>query len=243
MGALNRQITVSKKAFEKRWNIQMSQSLQDAFNDILSNFSENEMDRNYSSEMNQFLKNDKGDVYYFDNFKYVFPRKIGNQSDIRVLNNSRGRDKFCCVKYNGQSIVVENYDLSRKSAEISSYFLTDEARDFIVNDFLKGDFGDFLLQLSGNNRSCIDRLHLGSKIVVKQENGNLVSYDINGNEIDNVPTNAGYRYSSETGRYIEGPSLYREIESKVNYYGLLDSTYSLTQETNSLENRGPRGNF
>ena len=50
-----------------------------------------------------------------------------------------------------------------------------------------------------------------------------------------------YRYSSETGRYIEeGPSLYREIESKVNYYGLLDSTYSLTQETNSLENRGPR---
>ena len=99
MGALNRQITVSKEAFEKRWNIQMSQSLQDAFNDILSNFSENEMDRNYSSEMNQFLKNDKGDVYYFDNFKYVFPREIGNQSDIRVLNNSRGRDEFCCVKY------------------------------------------------------------------------------------------------------------------------------------------------
>lgn len=240
MGALNRQISVSKQAFEKRWDIPMSQSLQDAFNDILSNFSENEMDRNYSSEMNQFLKNDKGDVYYFDNFKYVFPREIGNQSDVRALNNSRGRGEFCCIRSNGQSIVVENYDLSRESVEIASYFMTDEARDFLANDFLKGDFGDFLLQISGNNRSCIDRLHLGSKIVVKQEAGNLVSYDINGNVIDSVPTNAGQRYSSETGRYVEGASLYKEVESKVNYYALLDSTYYLTQDANSMENHGPR---
>lgn len=226
MGALNKQITVSKQAYEKRWDIPMSQSLQDAFNDILSNFSETEVDRSYSSEMNQFLKNDKGDIYYFDNFKYVFPRTIATQSDVRVLNNSRGRDEFCCVKYNGQSIVVENYDLSRKTSEISSYFITDEAREFIANDFLKGDFGDFLLQVSGNNISCIEKLHLGSKITVKQENGNLVSYDINGDVIDSVqPT---------------GMSFYAELESKVNYYGLLDSTYSLTQESVSVEHNSPR---
>lgn len=240
MGALNKQITVSKTAFEKRWDIPMSKSLQDAFNDILSNFSETEVDKSYSSEMNQFLKNDKGDVYYFDNFKYVFPRTIADQRDVRTLNNSRGRDEFCCVKYNGLSIVVENYDLSRSSAEIVSYFITDEARDFIANNYLKGDFGDFLLQISGNNKNCIDKLHLGSKIVVKQENDNLVSYDINGNVIDTVPSTPEFKYSEESGKYIQGQSFYSQLESKVNYYGLLDSTYSLTQEANSVENRGPK---
>lgn len=235
MVALNRQITVSKQAFEKRWDIPMSQSLQDAFNDILSNFSETEVDRSYGDEMHQFLKNDKGDTYYFDNFKYVFPRQISNQSEARVLNNSRGRDQFCCVRYNGLSIIVENYDV-KGVAEISSYFLTDDARALIASDYMKGDMGDFLLQISGNNQACIKKLHLGSKIMVKQENGNLVSYDINGNVIDTVPTNADSMYS----RTSSGISFYKELESKVNYYALLDSTYSLVNGTESVENKGPR---
>ena len=154
MAALNRQITVSRQAFEKRWDVPMSQSLQDAFNDILSNFSETEIDRSYGDEMHQFLKNDKGDTYYFDNFKYVFPKQIGNQSEVRVLNNSRGSDQFCCVRYNGSSIIVENYD-DYGVAEISSYFLTDDARALIYGDRLKGNMGYFLLQVSGNNQSCI----------------------------------------------------------------------------------------
>ena len=107
---------------------------------------------------------------YFDNFKYVFPRIIANKNDVRVLNNSRGTYKFCCVKYNGQSIVVEDYDLSQKSAKISNYFITDETREFIANEFLKGDFGEFLLQVSGNNIEYIKKLYLGSNITIKQEN-------------------------------------------------------------------------
>ena len=234
MGALNKQITVSKQAFEKRWDMPMSQSLQDAFNDILSNFSETEVDKNYSSEMNQFLKNGKGDIYYFDNFKYVFPRQISEESDARVLNNSRGRDKFCCVRYNGISVVVENYDVNGV-VEISSYFLTDEARALISSEYMKGDIGEFLLQVSGNNLACIEKLHLGSKITVKQENGNLVSYDVNGNVIDTVPTNADSVYS----RTPNGISFYSEVENKVNYYRLLDGTYSLSNGTESIENKGP----
>ena len=239
MEALNRQITVSKQAFEKRWDTPMSQSLQDAFNDILSNFSENEVDRRYGDDMHQFLKNDKGDIYYFDNFKYVFPRQISNQSEARVLNNSRGRDKFCCVRYNGLSIIVENYNVEGV-AEISNYFLTDDARALIDSDYMKGDMGEFLLQVSGNNQACIEKLHLGSKITVKKEHGNLVSYDINGSVIDSVPFNKEWTFSKEKGRYLQGPSFYSELESKVNYSGLLDSTYSLTQESVSVEPSSPR---
>ena len=222
MAALNRQITVSRQAFEKRWDVPMSQSLQDAFNDILSNFSETEIDRSYGDEMHQFLKNDKGDTYYFDNFKYVFPKQIGNQSEVRVLNNSRGSDQFCCVRYNGSSI---------------SYFLTDDARALIYGDRLKGNMGYFLLQVSGNNQSCIEKLHLGSKIIVKQEHGNLVSYDINGNVIDTIPMNMSSTYSR---RSLSDISFYKELESKVNYYALLDSTYSLVNRAETVENKGQR---
>lgn len=235
MAVLNKQITVSKQAFEKRWCIPMSQSLQDAFNDILSNFSETEIDKSYGDEMHQFLKNDKGDIYYFDNFKYVFPKQLANQSEARVLNNSNGIDQFCCVRYNGLSIIVENYDV-KGVAEISSYFLTDDVRDLIDSDYMKGDIGDFLLQVSGNNQACIEKLHLGSKIIVKQENGKLVSYDINGNVIDTVPTIADSIYS----RTSNGTSFYQELENKVNYYALLDNTYSLENGTKAVENKGPR---
>lgn len=232
MGVLNKQITVSKQAYEKRLNIPMSQSLQDAFNDILSNFSETEIDKSYESEMNQFLKNDNGDVYYFDNFKYVFPKEIGKQNDIRVLNNNIGRDQFSYVKYNGQSIIVENYDV-RGNAEITSYLMTDETMQLISGE-MNGDFGDFLLQVSVNNNAYSQSLHIGSKIVVRKEDDNLVSYDNNGDVIDSVPSNSDYSQSQGVN------SFFRELESKVNYYGLLDSTYSLTQKSNSEENKGPR---
>lgn len=224
MSVLNRQITVSKEAFEKRWGIPMSQSLQDAFNDILSSFSDNEIDKGYDSPMNQFVKNDKGDVYYFDNFKYVYPKQIGNDTQARVLNNSVGSDNFCCVRYNGMSIIVENYNV-HGSVEISSYFLTDQARAMIASDYMKGDIGYFLLQVSGKNRHCIETLDFGSKVIVKQENGNLVSYDANGNAIDSVPSNADTMQTMTPN----GISFYREVESKVNYYHLLQKTYSLPE--------------
>ena len=175
---------------------------------------------------------DKGDIYYFDNFKYVFPRQISEGSEARVLNNSKGSGQFCCVRYNGISIVVENYDINGV-VEISSYFLTDEARALISSDYMKGDMGASLLQVSGNNMGCIEKLHLGSKITIKQEDGNLVSYDVNGNVIDTVPTNADSVYS----RTPKGISFYSEVENKVNYYGLLDSTYSLSNGSDSIENK------
>ena len=68
--------------------------------------------------------------------------------------------------------------------------------------------------MSGNNLACIEKLQPGSKITVRQENDNLVSYDANGTQIDTVPTNDG------------SASFYSKVESKVNYYNLLDSTYS-----------------
>ena len=65
MSVLKKQIVVNKQDYEKRWYTPMEKSLEDAFNDILSNFSEAEIDKSYNSEMNQYLKNEKGDIGIF----------------------------------------------------------------------------------------------------------------------------------------------------------------------------------
>ena len=234
MSVLNKKITVIKQDFEKRWGIPMNQSLEDAFNDILSNFPEAKVDENYNNEMNQFLMNDKGDIYYFDNYKYIYPKKIDENSEAFVLNNSRGLGNFCCVKYNVSSIIVENYN-NNGVVEISSYFLTDETRDFIKSDFMNGNMGEFLFQVSGNNKECIKKLQFGSKIIIRQENGSLVSYNTNGNAIDSVSMNEDTLYS----RTANDISFYRAVETKVDYYELLNRAYSLSNEQESSDNHRP----
>lgn len=233
MPALNKQITINPDAFEKRFNstITMSPSLQDAYNDILSNFSEAKIDEKYNDEMHQFLKNDKGDIYYFDDFNYIYPIQVSKDSTARLINTGTGKE-FTCVRYNGLSIIVEDYNIEGV-AEIKSYFPTDESREFLETDY---KMGDFLLQISARNTYYINKLSFGSKITVRQENGNLVSYDINGNVIDTVPSNADTIYSLTP----KGISFYKELESKVNYYDLLDRTYSISQESNSKENKKPK---
>ena len=221
MGALNIQRIVDPQEYAKRYGVTMSQSLKDAFDDILSKFPENKIDEKYDSGRNLFLKNGEGDIYYYDDFKYVRPVQTSEESEIRVLNNSRGTDKFCCVIYNGNSIVVENYD-ANDTVEISSYFLTDDARSFISSDSVENGMNGFLFQVSGGNMGYIEKLQFGSKIIVKKEGENLVSYGSDNSIIGMAPINAG----GAPGDI----SFYRAVERNVDYYGLLDDQYSSSNE-------------
>ena len=222
MGALNIQRIVDPQEYAKRYGVTMSQSLKDAFEDILSKFPEKKIDEKYDSGRNLFLKNGEGDIYYYDDFKYVRPLQTSEESEIRVLNNSRGTDKFCCVIFNGNnSIVVENYD-ANDTVEISSYFLTDEARSFISSGGIENGINGFLFQVSGGNMGYIERLQFGSKIRVKKEGENLVSYGSDNSIIGMAPINAG----GAPGDI----SFYRAVERNVDYYGLLDDQYSSSNE-------------
>ncbi len=222
MGTLNIQRIVDPQEYAKRYGVTMSQSLKDAFDDILSDFPENKIDENYDSGRNLFLRNGEGDIYYYDHFKYVRPVQTrGEESEIRVLNNSRGKDKFCCVKYNGNSIVVENYD-ANDTVEISSYFLTDEARAFISSGSVENGMNGFLFQVSGENMEYIKKLQFGSKIRVEKEGENLVSYGSDNSIIGMAPINA----DGAPGDI----SFYRAVERNVDYYGLLYDQYSSSNE-------------
>ena len=221
MGALNIQRIVDPQEYAKRYGVTMSQSLKDAFDDILSKFPEKKIDEKYDSGRNLFLKNGEGDIYYYDDFKYVRPVQTSEESEIRVLNNSRGTDKFCCVIYNGNSIVVENYD-ANDTVEISSYFLTDDARSFISSGSVENGMNGFLFQVSGGNMGYIEKLQFGSKIRVEKEGENLVSYGSDNSIIGMAPINAG----GAPGDI----SFYRAVERNVDYYGLLDDQYSSSNE-------------
>ena len=158
----------------------------------------------------------------YDDFKYVRPVQTRKESEIRVLNNSRGMDKFCCVIYNGNnSIVVENYD-ANDTVEISSYFLTDDARSFISSGSVENGMNGFLFQVSGGNMGYIEKLQFGSKIIVKKEGENLVSYGSDNSIIGMAPINEG----GAPGDI----SFYRAVERNVDYYGLLDNQYSSSNE-------------
>ena len=222
MGALNIQRIVDPQEYAKRYGVTMSQSLKDAFDDILSKFPEKKIDEKYDSGRNLFLKNGEGDIYYYDDFKYVRPLQTSEESEIRVLNNSRGTDKFCCVIFNGNnSIVVENYD-ANDTVEISSYFLTDETRSFISSGGIENGMNGFLFQVSGGNMGYIERLQFGSKIRVEKEGENLVSYGSDNSIIGMAPINPG----GAPGDI----SFYRAVERNVDYYGLLDDQYSSSNE-------------
>ena len=226
MEALKNQIVVNPKSYEERFGLRLPKSTEDAFNDILSNFSINETDKSYNSDMNQYLKNSDGDIYYFDNFKYVYPRRVSGKSEIQVLNANIGVGEFCRVRYTGTSIITERYDVSGYGkVEISSYFMTNESRALLESEFVKNDIGNFLLQVSGNHPSFIGKLQLGSKITVRNKNGNLVSYDANENVLDSV--------------VAETNSFYRNVEKRVNYCQLLDKIYSQNLNNEPTENRTP----
>lgn len=222
MGTLNIQRIVDPQEYANRYGVTMSQSLKDALFDILSGFPESKIDENYDSGRNLFLRNEEGDIYYYDDFKYVRPVQTRKESEIRVLNNSRGMDKFCCVIYNGNnSIVVENYD-ANDTVEISSYFLTDDARSFISSGSVENGMNGFLFQVSGGNMGYIEKLQFGSKIIVKKEGENLVSYGSDNSIIGMAPINEG----GAPGDI----SFYRAVERNVDYYGLLDNQYSSSNE-------------
>ena len=108
------------------------------------------------------------------------------------------------------------------TAEISSYFLTDDARSFISSGSVENGMNGFLFQVSGGNMGYIEKLQFGSKIIVKKEGENLVSYGSDNSIIGMAPINEG----GAPGDI----SFYRAVERNVDYYGLLDNQYSSSNE-------------
>ena len=116
MPALNKQITINPDAFEKRFNstITMSPSLQDAYNDILSNFSEGKIDEKYNDEMHQFLKNDKGEIINDSSVKDYFTDEYNkDKAELYVPNIDASTRAFISLKRFCDKKGIEVYNATR----------------------------------------------------------------------------------------------------------------------------------
>ena len=214
MPALKRAVMVDPQEYEKRWSTKMGASLEDAFNDILSNFSDNMLDEHYSSFMNQFLFNNLEEVYYFDNFIYVYPRKMRDKEHGRVLNNLVGKNQFRCVELDGKNIVVEEFQ-DEGTVEMKFYSMTPESEDRIDKSPFYGDIGEFLLLISEDDQSAMEPLQFKGKVVVKHEHGSLMCYDSDGTMFDIVPTIADKQDSPI--KKIDKKAIQKELERQALY--------------------------
>lgn len=212
MDLLEQKIRVNRGAYEKFTYGTMSDSLEDAYNNFLSQFVARKKDENYGDNAHQYLATKDGSLYYFDSFKYIYPSD--NSEDLmQALNSNVGRDKLCIVEYTGTSIIIQDWNFGNKSVNFSSNFITDETRKYIDEAYGKKiSMGYFLLQLSGHNDSACKSLETGSTVTVKAQDSKLVVYDDEGNVIDENIS-------------LSGQSFYSQVHDKINHYSLLDDQY------------------
>ena len=195
MAEVEKNITISKSAYEKRWLVPMSDSLRDAYNAVLSRFVAHEQDSKYKDNFHQILTGKNGDKYYFDDFKYIYP--ITDSNDMEVLNSNRGAGEICKVSlYGRKDLIIENYNFRNNTATIQSAWINDATREVISSGFINNDVGYFLLQVSGGLKSCIDSLELCPKINISVYEGSLICRDEAGNVIDENPVKDELFYSN-----------------------------------------------
>ena len=232
MSFLKQQLVVDPQSIGRR---RIRLSYIDALNELLSGFSEME-EKDFDNDF--VIKNKEGDIYCFDNFRYLFPKKVGEGSPLRAIccNGTDGDTAFRCVNIVGESIIVKIYDPDYKKALIIKYSITEEAKKYIEGKY-KGKIGYYLLQLAGSPLPLLEefyQLHLESKITINSENGNLVCYDETGKALSVTPTlDCETSYTNMKNK--TGISFYSEIERKVDYMALLQKSYSASDDDESLE--------
>lgn len=212
MDLLETKIQVNKKAYNSFTNMHMSDSLEDAYNDFLAQFTSRKIDPQYNDFGHQYLQKEDGDTYYFDSFKYIYPSD-NCKNLMQVLNSNVGRDKVNIVEYTGTAILTKNWDFSNQSVDVTSYFITDDTREYIDKAYGQPiSMGFFLLQVSGNSINAIESMARGETIQIRKYDEKIIVTDSNGDVI-------------EEDISLSNNSFYKEVQDTVNYDRLLNQQY------------------
>lgn len=133
---------------------------------------------------------------------------------MQVLNSNVGTDKVTIVEYTGTAILTKKYDFNDNSVQATSYFMTDETRNYIDIAYGKPiSMGYFLLQISGNSASEIESLEKCASVTVRKEKEMLIARDSESNVI-------------EENIVSSNDSFCRTVQKAVNLESLLNNEYS-----------------
>lgn len=144
MGILKLQPSVEREEYKKITGKEMTASLYDAYEDMLSNFVSFQSDLGRPSELYQVLEKKNKERYYFDGLDSIYPVTFDNSSELILFNNQSDKEMLNKITLSNNFLLMERYDFKMDTALIESSYLDvsfDSGNDKV--NFLKGLASDY----------------------------------------------------------------------------------------------------
>ena len=183
MGILKLQPVVEREEYKKITGKEMSASLHDAYEDMLSNFVSIQPDPGRPSELYQVLeKKNKEERYYFDGLDSIYPVALDNSSELILFNNQSDKEMLNKITLSNNFLLMERYDFKMDTALIESSYL-DVSFDY------GNDKVNFLKGLASDDEKYKEFLSDNRKVEIKVLNGEVIGTNEEGDVLYHRPMN------------------------------------------------------
>lgn len=173
---------IIEEEYKKITGKEMSASLYDAYENMLSNFVSFQSDRGRPSELYQVLEKKNKERYYFDGFDSIYPVTFDNSSKLILFNNQSDKEMLNKITLSNNFLLMERYDFKMDTALIESSYL-DVSFDY------GNDKVNFLKGLASGDEKYKEFLSDNRKVEIKVLNGEVIGTNEEGDVLYHRPMN------------------------------------------------------
>lgn len=175
-------IMIIEEEYKKITGKEMSASLYDAYENMLSNFVSFQSDRGRPSELYQVLEKKNKERYYFDGFDSIYPVTFDNSLELILFNNQSDKEMLNKITLSNNFLLMERYDFKMDMALIESSYL-DVSFDY------GNDKVNFLKGLASGDEKYKEFLSDNRKVEIKVLNGEVIGTNEEGDVLYHRPMN------------------------------------------------------
>ena len=158
---------IIEEEYKKITGKEMSASLYDAYENMLSNFVSFQSDRGRTSELYQVLERKNKERYYFDGFDSIYPVTFDNSLELILFNNQSDKEMLNKITLSNNFLLMERYDFKMDTALIESSYL-DVSFDY------GNDKVNLLKGLASGGEKYKEFLSDNRKVEIKVLNGEVI---------------------------------------------------------------------
>lgn len=173
---------IIEEKYKKITGKEMSASLYDAYENMLSNFVSFQSDRGRPSELYQVLEKKNKERYYFDGFDSIYPVTFDNSLELILFNNQSDKEMLNKITLSNNFLLMERYDFKMDTALIESSYL-DVSFDY------GNDKVNFLKGLASGDEKYKEFLSDNRKVEIKVLNGEVIGTNEEGDVLYHRPMN------------------------------------------------------
>lgn len=173
---------IIEEEYKKITGKEMSASLYDAYENMLSNFVSFQSDRGRPSELYQVLEKKNKERYYFDGFDSIYPVTFDNSLELILFNNQSDKEMLNKITLSNNFLLMERYDFKMDMALIESSYL-DVSFDY------GNDKVNFLKGLASGDEKYKEFLSDNRKVEIKVLNGEVIGTNEEGDVLYHRPMN------------------------------------------------------